>query len=296
MDALNAHGLTPREVVDDGKWHRCPTTDKPRKKNGAYKLWIGGQRGYFLNFASDVEAIEWRDDTPMEPRDRRAMDERIRANRQREAAERGRAIHAARDHWDALPILTQWHAYFERKGLSLQGCKGLRLHGDDLVIPMYRYGALVNLQTISMEGEKLYRKGCPVKGASFVMSRARSVVTAFVEGFATGLAVFQSLPNATVVVCFDAGNLLAVSEDTKPRGMTVVCADNDWQTQRDRGMNKGVENGRKAAERMGCGVAYPEGIRGTDWADALQEWGGDAAAAARVRMQIMRHAKLVMGR
>jgi phage/plasmid primase-like uncharacterized protein len=294
QDALNSHGLIPRDIIDDGKWHRCPTADKPRKKNGAYKLWIGGRRGYFMNFATDAEAIEWRDDAPMAPRDQRAIDDRIRALRQREAAERARAVRAAREHWETLPILTDWHAYIERKGLSLQGCKGLRLHGDDLVIPMYRGGALVNLQTISMEGEKLYRKGCPVRGASFVLSRTRSAVTCYVEGFATGLAVFQSVPNSSVIVCFDAGNLLAVAEDAKPRGMAVVCADNDWETQRDRGMNKGVENGTKAAERMGCGVAYPEGIRGTDWADALQEWGD--AGRGRVRMQIMRGAKLVTRR
>ncbi|MFM2465165.1 toprim domain-containing protein [Paraburkholderia sp. RL17-368-BIF-A] len=293
-DALQAHGLIPRDIIDDGKWHRCATADKPRRKNGAYKLWVGGRRGYFMNFAEHVEAIEWRDDTPMAPRDQRAIDDRIRALRQREARERARAIRAAREHWDTLPILTDWHAYIERKGLSIQGCKGLRLQGDDLAIPMYCGGALVNIQTISMEGEKFYRKGCPVKGATFVMARARAVVTAFVEGFATGLAVFQSVPNSTVVVCFDAGNLLAVAEDAKPRGMVVVCADNDWETQRDRGFNKGVENGTKAAEIMRCGVAYPQGIRGTDWADARQEWGD--AGPARVRMQIMKGAKLVVSR
>lgn len=290
--ALTAHGLLPRRIVDDGKWYRCATVDHPKKKNGAYLLWVGGQRGYFKNFATDDDYVEWRSDKPISPADQRAMDERIKRLRQKDAAARARAINDMRAHWEGLPIFTNWHAYLERKGLSLLGCKGLRLQGDDLVIPMFRGGALVNLQTIAMDGRKLYRAGCPVKGATFVLSRARSAVTCFVEGFATGLAVFQTVLNSTVVVCFDAGNLLAVAEEARPRGMAVVCADNDWETQRDRGMNKGVENGKKAAEAMRCGVAFPEGIRGTDWADALKEWGD--AGAARVRMQIMRGARLVV--
>jgi putative DNA primase/helicase len=220
--AMVANGLMPRRIVDDGKWHRCPTADKPRKKNGAYVLWVGGRRGYFINFATDVEAIEWRDDTPMAPRDQNAMDERIKRLRQQDAAARSRAVIRMREHWESLPILTDWHAYIERKGLSLRGCKGLRLEGDDLVIPMYRGGALVSLQNISMDGEKLYRKGCSTRGASFVMSRPGSTVTCFVEGFATGLAVFQTVINSSVVVCFDAQNLLAVAQETKVRGMAVV--------------------------------------------------------------------------
>jgi phage/plasmid primase-like uncharacterized protein len=290
--ALINHGLLPKRVIDDGKWHRCATVDKPTKRNGAYLLWVGGQRGYFKNFATDDDYCEWRTDRPVSFAERRQMDDRIHRLRQQEAEARARAISRMREHWESLPILTDWHAYLERKGLSLLGCKGLRLDGDDLVIPMYRGGALVSLQNVTMAGEKKYRAGCPTKGASFFMSRSKSIVTCFVEGFATGLAVFQTVPNSSVVVCFDAQNLLAVAQETKIRGMGVVCADNDWETQRDRGINKGIENGRKAAEMIGCGIAYPEGIKGTDWADALQEWGD--RGPVRVRMQIMKGAKPVV--
>jgi phage/plasmid primase-like uncharacterized protein len=74
------------------------------------------------------------------------------------------------------------------------------------------------------------------------------------------------------------------------RGLTVVCADNDSETETRTGKNPGLESGRKAAASIGCGVACPAGIRGTDWADALQEWGNPA----KVRMAIMREAKLVV--
>lgn len=290
--ALVAHGLMPKRIEADGKWYRCPTVDKPSKRNGAYLLWMNGSRGYFKNFATDDEYCEWRDDRPVIAANTAQMDARIREMRAKEAAARAQATEAARAHWASLPILTTWHKYIETKGLSLSGCKGLRVDGDDLVIPMYRAGALVSLQNITMEGEKLYRKGCSTKGASFFMARARSTITCFVEGFATGLAVFQTVPNSSVVVCFDAQNLLVVARESKVRGMAVVCADNDWETERERGINKGLENGRKAAELIGCGVAFPEGIRGSDWADALQEWG--ERGPAKVRMQIMKGAKLVI--
>jgi hypothetical protein len=37
-------------------------------------------------------------------------------------------------------------------------------------------------------------------------------------------------------------------------------------------------------------VAYPDGIKGTDWADALLEWGNPST----VRMQIMNGARRVI--
>lgn len=290
--ALTDHGLLPKRIEADGKWYRCATTDKLTKRNGAYLLWIGGQRGYFKNFATDDDYIEWRSGQAVSQTDQREMDTRIRALRAKEAQERGRAIAAMRKYWDTLPALYDWHPYLERKGLTMRGCEGLRVDGDDMVIPMFRAGGLVSLQHITMEGEKKYRRGCPVTGASFVLSRSRSAVTCYVEGFATGLAVFQTVPNSSVVVCFDANNLVAVAREAKARGLTVVCADNDWETQRAGGANKGIECGQRAADCLRSGLAYPEGINGTDWADALQEWGD--RGLVRVRMQIMRGAKLVL--
>lgn len=289
---LAAHGLRPKRIVADGKWYRCATEDKPNRQNGAYLLWIGGQRGYYKNFATDDEYTEWRSDKPTSVHDQRAMDKRIRRMREAEAAARARAVATLREHWQTLPLLTDWHAYLERKGLTLQGCKGLRIDGDDLVIPMYINGSLVSVQNITMEGEKLYRTGCPTKGASFVMSRPSSTVTCFVEGFATGLAVFQAVPTSKVVVCFSNHNMEVVAKAMNVRGLAVVCADNDSETESRIGKNPGLDSGRKAAEAIGCGLAYPKGITGTDWADALQEWGD--SGAAKVKMQILREAKLVI--
>ena len=41
QDILSAKGLTPPEILADGKLHRCPTEAKPHKQNGAYiATWI----------------------------------------------------------------------------------------------------------------------------------------------------------------------------------------------------------------------------------------------------------------
>lgn len=294
-DALRAAGLRPRTVVADGRWHRCPTDDKPRKRNGCYLLDISGTRGVWRNYATDIDWGHWSDDNaPVNAAKRAADDRRLAELRQREAQWRAKCLAQMRRYYAGLPRLNGGHPYLEGKKLTVQGCAALRLDGDLLVIPAIRDGALMSVQTISPTGEKKYATGCPIKGASLVLDRDRSMLTCLVEGFATGLAIYQSLPGARVVICFDAGNLVAVAETYRAAGMHVVCADNDHETAARMGVNPGVEKGRRAAESIGCGLAYPEGIKGSDWADALIEWAD--RGAARLRMEITRHARPVFRR
>lgn len=289
--AMLAAGLIPKDIIADGKFYRCATTDKPRKKNGAYVMQISGTRGYFINYALDDGWNEWKDSRPMTPIQRRQSEQEQRAFRQREQQRRLTAIRSMRAYFDSLRPLRFGHPYLEAKGLQMLGCNGLKVDGELLVIPMMRSGSIVSLQTITPAGEKKYRYGCPTKGASFALTRLGAVVTCLAEGFATGLAVYQSLPNANVIICFDAGNMTAVAAEMKLRGMVVVCADNDWETEQRTGANTGILKGRAAAQSFGCGVAYPEGIAGSDWADFLLEWAEDGAR--KMRMEIMRHARPV---
>ncbi len=286
-DAMRAAGLMPRDIVADGKWRRCATAHKPKKKNGAYMLTPDGRRGYFKDYAQDAEWNSWHDDSPVSLGDRAKHEARMRELRRQETTQRIKAVRSARSHFYGLPLLKGGHPYLEGKGLSMRGCERLRVDGDRLVIPMFIADNLMSLQTIGPDGSKLYRQGCPVSGASFVLERPASTVTCFAEGFATGLAVYQCVPQARVVVCFDAGNLVKVAQAAKVRGLAVVCADNDWEG----ATNTGVEKGRMAAHAIGCGVAYPQGIRGTDWADALAEW----LSPARVRMEVLRGATYATG-
>jgi len=297
-----SHGLIVSQVIP-GKWVRVRTTDKPKHRNGAYKYL--GDFGFVQNWATMLEPAVWRTDKAQVPR---AGAQTRAINRSQQIRQQIHSMRVMREHWHSLPPLTGGHPYLQAKGLSMQGCKDLRVDGAALVIPVYRNASLISLQTIAPDGTKKYRYGCPVKGGSFTLARSDAILTVLVEGFATGLAVYQSLPLARVIVCFDAGNMVKVAKHLNISGMTVVCADNDWQTEQRTGSNPGMERARMAAQAIGCGIACPKGIQGTDWADALSEWTGAAAvharseniaraqAAARIKIEIMKEAKPIFKR
>lgn len=286
--ALQASGLLPRAIVADGKWRRCPTMDKPKKRNGAYVLHADG-RGYWRNWATDSDINSWSDKsvTHSSPVDLAAIERR----RQQERAQRLRAIDGARAHWARCAPAHGLHPYLERKGLSAVGTQALRVWGDALVVPVLWKGRIISLQSITPDGQKRFWPGAPVKSGALVLDRPRAALTAVCEGLATGLAIFQSVRNARVIVAFDAGNLSPVVDTMRPTGSVVICADDDHGTEARRGFNPGREKATNAAELIGAGVAWPEGIEGTDWADALAEWG--VSAHRRIERQIQAKARYV---
>lgn len=290
--AMESAGLLPGDIVADGRWRRCPTSGKPRKRNGAYSLSADGLRGWFKDWQTDLEMNEWRGD------DVRSATKRIRdeaeeqRQRERDRAARIRAIGSAREFWGRSHPLNRPHPYIERKGLTPLGCAGLRMHEAFLVVPVLWNGRIVSVQSISIDGEKRFWPGAPVKAGAYAMERPDAAVTCFVEGLATGLAIYQSIRKARVIVAFDCGNLLPVIERVKPTGSVVICADNDHRTKAARGVNPGLEKARNAADLLGCGVAYPQGIEGSDWADYLAEVG--EGAARRLERAVLAEARYVM--
>lgn len=288
INFCRAHGLIV-DYVTEGRWVRTKTVSHPHKRNGAYKFL--GDVGFVQEHSSMTEVAVWRPEKPFTAADKARNDAMYRDMRRQEAARQAISIKSMREHWNVLKTLWGAHPYLSGKGLSMMGCSGLRIDGDLLTIPVYRDDSLVSLQTISPEGVKKYRYGCPIKGGSYLLNRRGAVVTCLVEGFATGLAIYQSMSQANVIVCFDAGNMVTVASQMQLSGMCVVCADNDFETERKTGFNTGIERGRMAADEIGCGIAYPQGIEGTDWADALAEW--KEAGPGRLRTEIMRGARFV---
>lgn len=280
-----AHGVLINTLPPVGRWVRLPSENKPRKRNAAVKYL--GDVGFLQVHGEMDEVAVWHPDGPI-PEARRAD---IAAMRRDEERRQREAIAKAWEYFRGLPDLRGGHPYLERKGLSMRGCGALKIDGDLLVIPARKDGFLRSLQTIAPDGEKRYRAGCPVRGASYMLAPRSHVATALCEGFATGLAIYQALRDVRVIVCFDAGNMVAVAEHLSLRGLAVICADNDLETERTRGTNPGIEKATAAAAKLGCGVAFPEDIEGTDWCDALTEWG--ERGPGRMRMKIMREARIV---
>jgi putative DNA primase/helicase len=273
MDFSNfchAAGLVPREIVRDGKWHRCATESHPGSKNGAYKLTVDGDFGLAQDWAIHPEPLIWKPDASIQvaPIDRAAI-ERRRAEERRQIS---MAIRSARDYFDACRPLREGHPYLVRKQLDMAGCFGLRT--DDagwLVVPMQINGAFGSVQRISPDGEKLFWSGAPTRGASYTIERRGASLSVLCEGLATGLAIFAAVPTARLVVAFNAGNLMRVAEALPRRGMVVVAADNDLATEQRTDTNPGVKAAQEAAAVLGCGIAVPTGIVGTDWLDYRNE-------------------------
>lgn len=277
--ALQLAGLRPRDVPADGRIHRCPTKTHPKKRNGWFILFPDGRRGVWGdNAQAPRQALgTWTAEGYEQHTPTAAERERQKRIRERARADRIAAIRRARDYWNAARPCSRLHPYLAAKGLSPVGTIGLREHDGLLVVPVMWRGRVLSFQSIHQDGTKRFAAGAPVKGGCWVIERPRAAITCIVEGLATGLAVFQCVRTARVIVAFDAGNLAPASQAMKPHGSVVFCADNDIGTQEKRGFNPGIEKARAAAEVIGAGVSYPQGIGGTDWADALREWGEPGA-------------------
>lgn len=215
-----SHGLVIQDLRADGRIHRVPTVDHPRKKNGAYKLADGW--GWVQSWAEHESPILWRATGVCEAVVRREMRREIEheARRREQAASTAASI-VRRCTFDL-------HPYLVRKGF--EGERGLIDTDGRLVIPMrdvVRYSRINSVQWIDAEGAKKFLPGGQAKGSVFMLGEGADAVLC--EGFATGLSIRAALASlyrsARVVVCFSAGNLAHVAGLL--RGRRFIVGDND---------------------------------------------------------------------
>ena len=225
LDHARAYGLIIKDLIDDGRWHRCPTEDKPRKKNGAYLF--DGHKGVVRNWATmeyfsrypekQEQAVKIDYDAMRKKRDRL---DREQAERYAKAAQE-----AKKSIFEALP---DRHPYLKAKGFP--EALGL-VRNKLLMVPMrdYRDQRIVSLQTITESGEKRFLTGGRAKGAVFRIGKKFNSRKWLCEGYATGLSIKAALDamhdNAQVWVCFSAGNLQYIAE--RVGGDRIIFADND---------------------------------------------------------------------
>lgn len=274
---VEAHGIIAPPVIIPGKWHRCSTVSHPRKRNASIKLAADEQVGWAHDFAVDAEPIMWRDGgAPGKPRPLIDQARLHQLEAERRAALK-RATLEARAVYEASKPLRGSHPYLAAKNLTMAGCEGLRVDAKGwLVVPMFYHGRVLSVQRISPDGDKLYHPGATTKLASLVLERRRASVTVLCEGLATGLTLFNAIPDSRVVVCFTAHNLAPIARTLERVGMAVVCADNDHETaarfleRTGVAKNPGLEAAQLAATVLGVGVAYPT-CNGSDWNDYAAE-------------------------
>lgn len=280
-DAATTRGLVlPNRLVADGTLRRCGTTEKPHQLDGAYLLHLDGiAAGGFENHRDGLDWQNWCSRAENEMSDMERTEHRRRmvaAKKVRDeeiSEKRARAKREAQHIWGrSVPAIA--HPYLGRKGIKPNGA---RFDNGSLVLSIQDItGEIHSLQTIDAEGDKLFLPGGRKHGCFFPIGNSTSQTIFIVEGFATGASVHEATGIYTAVA-FDCGNLKPVAEALRkkwPRARITICADDDWKT----AGNPGLQKAEEAAKVVGGMVATPIFARDrqpnqTDWNDLHQAEG-----------------------
>lgn len=221
-DFARSHGLLIKDLMADGRVHRCATIEHPRARNGAYRC--DGDWGWVQAWDVHASPIIWRAGE--------AAGAGIPIRRDMGAVRREEAARRAQAAAQASAIVQRCangsHPYLARKGFPEH--LGLIDTDGRLVVPMRDlrdYRRVNSVQWIDDTGTKLFLPGGAAKGSVLMLGAGAECWLC--EGYATGLSIRAALAllhrQARVVVCFSAGNLVHVAEQTL--GRRYVIADND---------------------------------------------------------------------
>ncbi|WP_349618077.1 toprim domain-containing protein [Azotobacter salinestris] len=264
----------------DGAIHRFHVPgDKPGSLNGWYVLFPDGIASGSFGSWKAGSSQSWSSRTPADPLEGLLIAQRIeQARRQREAEQHRRQQEAAikaQRLWSSARPANPEHPYLARKRVKPHA---LRQRGDVLLVPLYRDGALVNLQRIHPDGDKRFLPGGLVKGCySPIGQRAPGQKLYLCEGWATGATIHEHT-GAAVACAMNAGNLLAVGQHLRrryPDAVPIVAGDDDRQTEAEGKGNPGRTAANAAAVALGCDVVFPSWPAGaplhlTDFNDLCQ--------------------------
>lgn len=298
-------GLGEQDILADGQIHRFQTPeDRQGQKSGWYVFYADHiPAGQFGNWKTDyTETFFALQDAKgqkgesciVSEAEREAFETAMeKAKKAREAERQKIADETARTAvklWnkasESRDVSCGSGSYLEKKGL--EPWPGARFIQEDLLIPLYNvYGEIRNLQFIKPNGEKRFLSGGEKRG-NFCVIGGDDTTCYICEGWATGASLHRATGN-TVIVAFDAGNLLPVCENVKkimPQSVLVIAADNDRFTKKN-GMpcNVGLEKAYQAASAVGASVVYPEfkdsssfdsSLKPTDFNDLMQLEGLEA--------------------
>jgi putative DNA primase/helicase len=257
-------GVLIDRLVEDGRWHRVPTEDKPKRRNGAYMS--RGTYGFVQNHATDTEPVLWKaEGAELANVDREAIRRQIEAaaakiKHDQELAAR-KAAYILHNCTQAAHPYLEFKGFPEETGLVWRDPK----HGDlKLCIPMRVDGKIRGLQTISdlpahertLNGEsvtvpafeKRFLYGQQTMDTSYTMGNG-SGLRIFCEGFATGLSVRNAMValkrRFTLHICFTAGNMARIAGNFK-EGLVVADFDLPSKQHPERG-----GHGLKVAQEIG---------------------------------------------
>lgn len=235
-DALqSAYGPLDWLPLDDGDIHRFHVPgDKPNTLNGWYCLFADGIASGAFGSWKTGSASTWCSREPVDAREAEQVRQRIdQARRQRETEQQRRQLKAAgmaQRWWRDARRADPEHPYLVTKQVRSHA---LRQRGDELLVPLYVAGELVNLQRIARDGSKRFLYGGRIKGAYSTLGRiSPGSAVCICEGWATGATLHQD-GGYTVACAMNAGNLKAVATALRARYPDVeiiIAGDDDRNT------------------------------------------------------------------
>lgn len=277
-EKLNAAGLLIEHSGADGKLHRCGTIDKPRGKDGAYRIHLDAPACcWWKDWRTGEEGtLQGKPDKDLTPVERKALRERIAAARkdaeEEQAKRHAAAAKMARIIWEKAAPATKDHPYLQRKQVPALG--GIRQRvwrgAVELLVPVLdTSGSLMSLQRILPEKpaegtDKIFLPGGKTAGGYFHIPAKdgdKGGPLLVCEGYATAASLYLATGYACLVA-FNAGNLEAVARMTRgkyPEREIIIAADNDCEGDR----NPGVEAATKAAQAIGAKLAVCPALDGS---------------------------------
>lgn len=299
LDFLSANNCAPAydsDIIPDDKPHYYQLAgDTGAQKRGSYCLkidgeiavaWVRNHRyGESYSYFGKPDK-QWTAEQKAEFKKRIEVEKRAREKQEAEA--HTQAAIESKTRWDsATPAIK--HAYLTKKQVKSHG---LRVLGNDLLVPMYADNKLWGFQVITPDGDKFfgYRDatgkitgGCRKKGCYFPLATKdedKSVIL-LAEGYSTAASIREAT-NLPTIVCYDAGNLKPVAVSLKkkyPESRFVICADNDLlgKNKKQEPYNTGIEKAREAAATIkGAAVIWPElGEKECDFNDLYVQKGSE---------------------
>lgn len=324
-DAMRMHGLKPQSlpILDDKLRYVAVEGNKGREKSGAYRGFYdeGRPAGAIYNWKQGGFVGTWKVEgklAPVSAVDQAALAARAEAQavererereRERGAREEAGARLATQLLAGARPADAS-HPYLVAKGVGVhrlqvavpgqtvpvQTAKGAIRNvsiAGRLLIPLQDVdGEVRNVQTIAVDGTKLFLGGAQKLGTFHLLGELRAGTPVIIsEGYATGATVHRATGMA-VAVALDTSNLMAVAtalRDQDPVRVIYLAADNDHHLPlRAKPLpNVGREKAEAAAVTVGGKVLLPEAVteqmakgKGTDWNDYEASYGHYATKAA----------------
>lgn len=289
----------------DGQLHRFRLQgDKAGEKTGAYCVYTDGwPAGWCQNWRNGGESITWsypkgedgkyKDyfESPEFKKARELSQQRQAKFKAEQEAQSLRAQERVRILWEQLRFIAKTeenHEYLNKKQIYPYG---LKLGSDkvSITVPMQNIdGKIVNLQSISPDGEKRFYPNAPVSGNFFAIDFQKAIdnekeVILIGEGMATMSTVYE-MTNLPCIAAMNCGNIMKVAQAvrSKYKNPIVIMADNDHKKER----NAGKQAAEEANEKLKLnGVVMPDfadNEDGTDWNDFFNLHDCDVAFCRKV--------------